>query len=164
MWECAERCGRQRERVSALAFLTLGERSARFAVQSRAILSLLGCSSSLGRSRSCSCVQINRFCTQAAFHLESGRDKKWLQEGARAEGRQLWNEEQRAKSGRERRVRHWPQIFRGASSSSRMGWLRKISLDLIQRPRTSASVIWTIFPGRLPRTGKEENVLLTSLV
>lgn len=45
-----------------------------------------------------------------------------------------------------------PQILSGASSSSRMGWLRKISRDLMQRPRTSASVIWTIFPGRHPRT------------
>lgn len=66
--------------------------------------------------------------------------------------------------GGERQVSHWPQIFRGASSSSRMGWLRKISLDLMHRPRTSASVIWTIFPGRLPRTGKEENVLFTFIV
>lgn len=49
--------------------------------------------------------------------------------------------------------RSLPQILSGASSSSRIGWLRKISRDLMQRPRTSASVIWTILPGRHPRTG-----------
>lgn len=57
---------------------------------------------------------------------------------------------------------HWPQIFRGASSSNRMGWLRKISLDLMQRPRTSASVIWTIFPGRHPRTGEERKYTVSA--
>ena len=45
-----------------------------------------------------------------------------------------------------------PQILRGASSSSRMGCWRKISRDLRQSPRTSDSVICTVFPGREPRT------------
>lgn len=62
------------------------------------------------------------------------------------------------------RAGHWPQIFRGASSSSRMGWLRKISLDLIQRPRTSASVIWTILPGRHPRTGEKRKDTISSVI
>lgn len=48
-----------------------------------------------------------------------------------------------------------PQIFSGASNSKRIGWLRKISRDLIHKPRTSASVICTIFPGRHPRTDKQ---------
>lgn len=46
-----------------------------------------------------------------------------------------------------------PQILRGASSSRRMGWLRKISRDFRHRPLTSASVIWTILPGLHPLTG-----------
>jgi hypothetical protein len=50
-----------------------------------------------------------------------------------------------------------PQIFSGASNSKRIGWLRKISRDLIHKPRTSASVICTIFPGRHPRTDKSMN-------
>ena len=45
-----------------------------------------------------------------------------------------------------------PQILRGASSSSRIGCCRNSSLDLRHRPLTSASVIWTVLPGRLPRT------------
>lgn len=63
-----------------------------------------------------------------------------------------------------RKGKHWPQILRGASSSSRMGWLRKISLDLMQRPRTSASDIWTIFPGRHPRTREERKDKMLSLL
>lgn len=57
------------------------------------------------------------------------------------------------------RDRCWfsPHILSGASSSSRIGWLRKISLDLMQSPRTSASVICTIFPGRHPRTAKQKH-------
>ncbi len=53
-----------------------------------------------------------------------------------------------------------PQILRGASSSSRIGWLRKISLDLRHKPRTSASVICTGFPGRHPRTETNKPVWL----
>lgn len=49
-----------------------------------------------------------------------------------------------------------PQIFRGASSSSRIGWLRKISRDLRQRPRISFSVSWTFLPGLEPFTLKEK--------
>ena len=45
-----------------------------------------------------------------------------------------------------------PQILRGASSSRRIGWLRKSSLDLRHRPRISVSVSWTFFPGRDPLT------------
>lgn len=45
-----------------------------------------------------------------------------------------------------------PHILRGASSSSRIGWLRNISLDLRHKPLTSASANWTVFPGRQPRT------------
>lgn len=43
--------------------------------------------------------------------------------------------------------------MRGASSSRRMGWLRKISRDLRHRPRISFSVSCTFFPGREPCTG-----------
>lgn len=46
-----------------------------------------------------------------------------------------------------------PQILRGASSSRRMGWLRKISRDLRHRPRISFSVSCTFFPGLEPCTG-----------
>lgn len=46
-----------------------------------------------------------------------------------------------------------PQILRGASSSSRMGWLRKISRDFRHSPRISFSVSCTFFPGRDPWTG-----------
>lgn len=46
-----------------------------------------------------------------------------------------------------------PQILRGASSSRRIGWLRKISRDLRHRPRISFSVSCTFFPGREPCTG-----------
>lgn len=49
-----------------------------------------------------------------------------------------------------------PQIFRGASSSSRIGWLRKISRDLRQRPRISFSVSWTFLPGLEPFTLKQK--------
>ena len=45
-----------------------------------------------------------------------------------------------------------PQIFSGASSSSKIGWLRNISRDFKHNPRTSLSLIWTTFPGRHPRT------------
>ena len=54
-----------------------------------------------------------------------------------------------------------PQIFRGASSSNRTGWFKKISLDFRHSPRTSDSVSCTFFPGRLPRTTKA-NIKLTS--
>jgi hypothetical protein len=46
-----------------------------------------------------------------------------------------------------------PHIFRGASSSRRMGWLMKISRAFVQRNRISYSASWTCLPGRLPRTG-----------
>lgn len=46
-----------------------------------------------------------------------------------------------------------PQILRGASSSRRIGWLRKISRDLRHRPRISFSVSCTFFPGLEPCTG-----------
>lgn len=45
-----------------------------------------------------------------------------------------------------------PHIFNGASNSSNIGWLRKISRDLRQRPRISDSVSWTFFPGLDPLT------------
>ena len=53
-----------------------------------------------------------------------------------------------------------PHIFSGASSSSKMGCCRNNSLDLRHNPRTSASVIWTVFPGRLPRTGIIKTLVL----
>lgn len=55
----------------------------------------------------------------------------------------------------ERRTRQSdiPQILMGASSSSRMGWLMKISLAFVHRYLISYSANWTGFPGRLPRTG-----------
>ena len=55
-----------------------------------------------------------------------------------------------------------PQILRGASSSRRMGWLKKISLDFIHSPRISASVSWTFFPGLEPRTERQETALKLS--
>ena len=47
---------------------------------------------------------------------------------------------------------HAPQIFMGASSSSKMGWLMKISRAFVQRYLISYSWSCTGFPGRLPRT------------
>ena len=58
--------------------------------------------------------------------------------------------------------RNLPQIFNGASSSSRMGCCRNISLDFKQSPRTSASVIWTDFPGRHPLTYRKLYGLLSN--
>lgn len=51
-----------------------------------------------------------------------------------------------------------PQIFKGASNSSKMGWLRKISLDFKQRPRISDSVSCTFFPGLDPLTVKHSKL------
>ena len=45
-----------------------------------------------------------------------------------------------------------PHIFSGASSSSRIGWLRKISLDFKHSPLISFSWSWTFLPGFDPRT------------
>ena len=42
----------------------------------------------------------------------------------------------------------------GASNSSRMGWLMKISRAFVHRYFISYSWSWTGFPGRLPRTGR----------
>lgn len=47
---------------------------------------------------------------------------------------------------------HIPHILMGASSSSRMGWLIKISLAFVHRYFISYSCSCTGFPGRLPRT------------
>jgi hypothetical protein len=55
-----------------------------------------------------------------------------------------------------------PQILSGASSSSKTGCERKISRDLRQRPRTSASVICTGFPGRHPRTSSNLVIKLST--
>lgn len=53
-------------------------------------------------------------------------------------------------------MRALPQIFRGASSSRRMGWLRKISLDLRHSPRISFSASCTFLPGLDPFTGENK--------
>ena len=53
-----------------------------------------------------------------------------------------------------------PQIFRGASSSKRMGWLRKSSLDFKHSPRISFSVNWTFLPGRDPLTENKKGLLI----
>lgn len=45
-----------------------------------------------------------------------------------------------------------PQILSGASSSSSIGWLRKISRDFRHNPRISFSVNWTFLPGLEPFT------------
>ena len=50
-----------------------------------------------------------------------------------------------------------PHILRGASNSSRMGWLRNISLDFTHKPRISPSESCTFFPGLDPRTTKVDN-------
>lgn len=47
-----------------------------------------------------------------------------------------------------------PHIFIGASSSSSIGWLMKISRAFVQRCLISYSASWTGFPGRLPRTAQ----------
>lgn len=56
-----------------------------------------------------------------------------------------------------------PHIFKGASSSNKIGWLRKISLDFKQRPRISPSVNCTFFPGREPRTESYNNKILDKI-
>jgi len=45
-----------------------------------------------------------------------------------------------------------PHIFRGASNSNSIGWLRNISRDFKHNALTSASVICTVLPGRHPLT------------
>jgi len=45
-----------------------------------------------------------------------------------------------------------PHIFKGASNSSNIGWLRNISRDFRHNALTSASVICTVFPGLHPLT------------
>lgn len=47
-----------------------------------------------------------------------------------------------------------PQIFSGASNSSRIGCDKNISRDLRHRFRMSTSLSWTFFPGLAPRTAK----------
>ena len=47
----------------------------------------------------------------------------------------------------------------GASSSSRMGWLMKISRDLVHSQRISCSCSWTCLPGRLPRTSNSRAMM-----
>ena len=58
----------------------------------------------------------------------------------------------RVRVDQNRSVENLPQIFKGASSSSRIGWLRNSSLDFKHSPRISFSVSCTFFPGRDPRT------------
>ena len=48
-----------------------------------------------------------------------------------------------------------PHILMGASSSSKMGWLMKISLAFVHRYLISYSWSCTGFPGRLPRTTEQ---------
>jgi len=50
------------------------------------------------------------------------------------------------------KTRKIPQIFNGASNSSKIGCERKISRALMQRTRISFSVICTVLPGLQPRT------------
>lgn len=52
---------------------------------------------------------------------------------------------------------HVPHIFNGASNSSKMGCVRKMSLDFKHSPRTSFSVSWTVFMVREPRTVSERS-------
>jgi hypothetical protein len=51
-------------------------------------------------------------------------------------------------------IKDVPQILMGASNSSRMGWLMKISRAFVHRYLISYSWSCTGFPGRLPRTGR----------
>lgn len=53
-----------------------------------------------------------------------------------------------------------PQIFSGASSSSRIGWLRKISRDFKHNPRTSFSLKWTFLFGLAPRTKQNKEWMI----
>ena len=53
-----------------------------------------------------------------------------------------------------------PHIFKGASSSRRIGCERKISLDFKQRPRISFSVSCTFLPGLDPLTVEKKQFLL----
>ena len=57
-----------------------------------------------------------------------------------------------------------PQIFRGASSSKRMGCCRNISRDFKHNPLTSFSVICTVLPGRLPLTAKKIQINKLDLI
>ena len=56
------------------------------------------------------------------------------------------------KDGQNGTINYLPQILIGASSSSRIGWLIKISLAFVHKYLISYSASWTGFPGRLPRT------------
>ncbi len=53
-----------------------------------------------------------------------------------------------------------PHIFNGASSSSKIGWFKKTSLDFKQRFRTSFSVKWTVFMARELRTNHWKDITL----
>ena len=52
-----------------------------------------------------------------------------------------------------------PQIFRGASSSSKTGCDMKMSRDLRHNPMTSASVSTTDLPGLAPRTSSSRSMM-----
>ena len=54
-----------------------------------------------------------------------------------------------------------PHILSGASSSSRMGWLRKSSRDFKHRPRISFSASCTFLPGFELRTSSKRAMMLS---
>lgn len=56
-----------------------------------------------------------------------------------------------------------PQILMGASSSSRLGCMRKISLEVVHRFRISASVSDTCFPGLPFLTSKSLPMMSSSV-
>jgi len=57
-----------------------------------------------------------------------------------------------------------PQILIGASSSSKLGCWRKISLEAEQSCLISASDNWTCFPGRDNRTSVSRRIMSSSTV
>ena len=52
-----------------------------------------------------------------------------------------------------------PHIFIGASNSSNIGWLKKISLLLIHKERISFSVRFTAFPDLAPLLSKSFSII-----
>ena len=52
-----------------------------------------------------------------------------------------------------------PQILMGASSSSKLGWLMKMSLEATQSCLISDSESWTCFPGRANRTSVRRRIM-----
>lgn len=59
----------------------------------------------------------------------------------------------------QKNIYYLPHIFKGASKSNKIGCCKNISLDFKHKPRTSASDICTVLPGRHPLTINKINFL-----